>query len=111
MQPGRELDKLVAEKIFSAKVDWYDEAGKCNTDSDMDFARLKFYSRDIEAAWEVFEYFPYNQVELIKAMHEYWCIFRSLRDDNDEEIAELGVSAPHAICLAALKTVGVSIPE
>jgi hypothetical protein len=108
LKPGRELDLLVAEKIFGATVqhgqilnqetDWWDSP-KC-------------YSEDISRAWEV-----------LKKMSElgYW--FSGGMTQNKTHwfwIAKVGCMAPSgsvyerataqlAICLAALKAKGVEI--
>lgn len=137
MEPGRALDVLIAEKVFGAKVEYLDQkagwridyradqAG-CNDPIVSDFGvegyRLKRYSDDIKAVWEVVlqlkelpsddSDFPNDTTRFILKYHpqqneweagwfskeneEIWCL----------DFAAYGDTAPHAICLAALKSVG-----
>lgn len=98
MKPGRELDMLVAEKVMSLKP----------------LGRVPHYSTDISAAWEV--------VEKINSSKNKWTL-NSLRCDPNDGKWQFGDidrdgsiwpddkydSAPLAICLAALKAVGVEV--
>jgi hypothetical protein len=136
MKPGPELDALVAEKAigfrrataetapnFAHHIDvlkqtWFlsdEERGTC-------FSAVPEYSTEIAAAWEV--------VEKLIAKH-YFPSVQHLPGDRGEENfwectlgweklpgADLGLreyvsatasTAPHAICLAALKAVGVEV--
>jgi len=100
LRPGRELDALVAERV--TKLSWHpDYPGD-----------LPYYSTDISAAWEVIE-------QVYKDGHGWmlvgpnfddtkWHAYESTgcADPDYGDWYELdGDTAPHAICLAALKAV------
>lgn len=99
MEPGLELDALIAEKVMGSPSP--SEPGIDQAEYERRRKRWHpAYSTDIAAAWEVFE-------KLGDAMIE--------RDETTERvhwkvvvggIETFGETAPHAICLAALKTVG-----
>ncbi len=86
MKPGRELDSLVAAKV-------------------MGIEHPAPYSTSIEAAWEVVEKLKANG-EGIRLIYHYghWNVLFEHEDYCYNSPAE---SAPHAICLAALKTMGI----
>ena len=116
MKPGREMDALVATKIFGlvpcqAESHKNDEAPwdcYARLNSPDQGGELKAYSIDIAAAWEV--------VEKMRDTHDFY--LEKEKDDTrwianffptsgeflSEDCAS-GNSAPHAICLAALKAV------
>lgn len=111
MNPGRELDALVAEKVMGWTgiendnldgTDWY--AG--SPPGSEGHAEVPAFSTDISAAWEV--------VEEVNRKNVYG--FRLHNPGNGvweaswNVLAE-GMSAPLAICLAALKAVGVEVSE
>lgn len=94
MKPGRELDLLVAEKIFGwSPSQVYDKHSYLS------------YSTDISAAWEVVEKVKSEYSVTIDTCLEHegkWlCTFAYHQVEGD--------SAPHAICLAALKAKGVEV--
>lgn len=130
----RERDALVAEKVMGLnKEDYYSDYDKLSSQKQNVISRgqgwfpepLKNYSTDIKAAWEVVE----------KLTSEKWLAFKVLQrpsraDANEawtkglKAVVEIifggqGVngppltvkasSAPEAICLAALRVVGVEI--
>lgn len=127
MKPGRELDALVAEKVMGFRhyisSEW---KGLVRTEGqisqiemhakfDEPISPLKFvppYSTAIEAAWEVIQ-------ECIRVRKEFKLEWRREPDEGWECSLELfdkiydgpynftatSESAPHAICLAALKLV------
>lgn len=125
LPPGRELDALVAEKVMGRQVTWEDS----QEDDDQDdcyfldengnyswSACVPRYSTDIAAAWQVVEKLDLLGVRLVPGHESYGEVSFSLgrRSDNglwvlgDDRSLEPGVegeSAPHAICLAALKVV------
>lgn len=124
-RPGRDLDGIVALKVmgwtWSGKTAW-SPSGSRNDIAHGD-AWLPYYSTDIAAAWEVYErVLKLNNFEVgYDTYREVWfCTnistdFRYTFDLSDEEfnlqmndtcVAGKGESAPHAICLAALKVVG-----
>jgi hypothetical protein len=123
MNAGRELDALVAEKVMGWTSDLYahslmgekvrlwlppppsDVAHTADT--------LPRYSTDIAAAWEVVEKvsgpgLAFELVDVGSFNPGYtelprWC---ASFGDGNVVIAEEADTAPHAICLAALKAVG-----
>lgn len=106
MKPGRELDALIAEKVMG----WED-----NMRGLMAYAIVPNYSTDIAAAWKVIEELRKDQKALLISQAyqgPYW-EYLSKVEWNDSlkgyrfEFAT-SISAPHAICLAALKAVGVN---
>jgi hypothetical protein len=104
MKPGRELDALVAEKVTGwpaardAKA--ISETGYWTAGDERFIHGLPAYSTEIAAAWQV--------VEKLIATGD-WCDF-----ELDYEPTLLwccggktyAPTAPHAICLAALKAAG-----
>lgn len=114
MNPGRELDILVAEKVMGLPY-WIDKRLPLTTELiARESARLMVpdFSTDIAAAWLV--------VEKLQTL-EQWGTFRIQREYNRKwnvgwkwsdmgasgcECESIEESAPHAICLAALKAVG-----
>lgn len=121
MNAGCELDILVAEKVMGHKVhktvwgkqqqyyeyslgkpDYYDDAGESKL-----FNPLPSYSEDISAAWEVVEHLqgrhPANTFRLDQDYEGLWhCTFTCMGSTVTEHN---GGSAPHAVCLAALKAI------
>lgn len=66
MEPGAELDALVAERVFGEEVVWNPDrtdaqiamGARCDDDGvpfDFDFEQMPPYSTDISAAWKVVE--------------------------------------------------------
>lgn len=134
MEAGRELDALVAEKVMGLSQrsgSWFDNLGNklyspASTYSDDDIW-LPEYSTDIKAAWEVAEksdiesliriedgrwianvvgyYDPNEGTKAWPRLNEYYEI--SIYEDAVKDT--IGKSAPHAICLAALKAMGVNV--
>lgn len=105
MNPGRELDALISEKIFGMKV---------TVPSDNGFLPMPpHYSTNIRAAWEVFE-------KVARMVDDPWAGFvfdgkkgvwrchfdRQTPGGVSERGTAISDTAPHAICLAALKAVG-----
>lgn len=126
MTPGRELDALVAEKVMGCKVLWQKatvsgpycgcncadgfEEGPHSDPNRMD-ANLKSYSTDIAAAWEVVEKLAENGklLELYAGGGPKGASWTATFFDGSSG-NEYADTAPHAICLAALKAVGVDLP-
>jgi hypothetical protein len=123
MMSSRELDALIAEKVFGIDVKWEDKIpcdGEPYFTSDNErvegyyLNELKCYSTDIAAAWGVLEkvcegtdWSP--QVGLKSCM-----LFGGFVNDWGPKptktiIIKETESAPHAICLAALKAIGVDV--
>ena len=122
MEAGRELDALIAKKVFGCPVVYKDDRPWCGC-KDEEHATwwheikhdLKWYSTDLEEAWEVVE-----KIKRDHAKDPYGDDF-FLRQDGAKWVAGFGTDAPHenfgsdpdsegtadtvphAICLAALK--------
>lgn len=105
MNLSRELDVLIAEKIFGwqrlpnfipARWSVPGAPPQSNTPSIEDIPN---YSTDICAAWKIVD-----KIKLLKfaflgqTINGDWGVW-----SNDEEWEEFGRTAPHAMCLAALK--------
>lgn len=129
MQAGRELDALVAEKVMGLKVRkekvpnghghpaahydlvdfWY---GK-----NEDIGHLPHYSTDISAAWKVME----KLKTLVKSPgyvdvgtnndKDGWSCELVRRSGEGGQPAIFAPTAPLAICLTALETVGIEVKE
>lgn len=105
MTPGRELDALVAEKVFGIKL-------KPSTPMDCDVCHKPFYSdldiqpysTSIASAWLVVEKLrdEHFMLEEIGTMRTSWKARFGMKWRVESGYAE---TAPHAICLAALKCV------
>lgn len=108
MIAGRELDALIAEKVMGWKLFVDNKREVCAWDTGtspggfIDERNFK-PSRDIAAAWQVVEKLD-NRFILDRTLGQYRVRFTA--QDSFEVTAE---SAPHAICLAALKAVGVKL--
>lgn len=114
MKPGRELDILVAEKVMGIsmapvhrKASYGIAPGAINYAQDHIYhPEQEPYSSDIAAAWEVVEKIRKRNFPLtLNHQGKNWweAIFW---DETDDRWKGEGSSAPHAICLAALKAVG-----
>lgn len=114
----RERDALVAEKIMGLNKEDV-EFGLNMAKSDMTYQRslsisiLPDYTTDISAAWEVCNKI-YSLSEggatVIKQLYDgmWYCSFNGKGSKQFDVIAEAD-TAPEAICLAALRAVGVDI--
>ena len=126
---GRELDALVAENVMGCRVKWrtyglkgrypycdcVGHAGVHNDTDEQNDDMLASYSTDISAAWQV--------VEKVGLFHRYGDCLTYDHDSKKWQIGKYwreydGVAldvtvdadtAPHAICLAALKAVGYEV--
>ncbi len=117
MNPGRELDALIAEKVFGKSEP--DRGCMCSLRESCYVCNpflkgIKPYSTDIAAAWEVVE-----KIKLNKSLHDGFTLTFDLEEKRwragslwwrGYEQAEwlepnsaMAETAPHAICLAALK--------
>lgn len=112
LKPGRELDALIAEKVMGWKFNpgkvWIRPGGPAPFE-DVYKTQPPEYSTDISAAWEV--------VKKLKHLHpqisycDTTCQWTLRFNNINKEISEFSdidgdSTAPHAICLAALKAVG-----
>lgn len=127
LKPGRELDALVAEKVMGwsdCKASdehgcaigytpyWKRETYGCEV--------VPYYSTSISDAWEIVEKISQKESPSGDCFHffidkddeDYWCCFDSRVPHKDggmnviDRFEANSNSAPHAICLAALKAVG-----
>lgn len=110
MKPGRYLDAMVAEKVMGWRHDpgTY-EGSRYLLDPAGARSAIPNYSTDIAAAWEVVEKLKGATAHFqLQSIPGGWStrIFRVPAGLSNEEIAD---TAPMAICLAALKAVGVEV--
>ena len=125
MRPGRELDALVAEHVMGIKVirspkfkDPCIAEKRHLRNLPWVMCSVEPYSTDIAAAWEVVEKFEYRTI-VFRHDVKLWGVELSLEwaDPRDEHYPHNdpfygdGLTAPHAICLAALKAVGYEFKE
>lgn len=126
MKPGRELDALIAEKVMGwrpiIRSEWPCIALANTPDNEKEIAFLRAadlrgqyedipnYSTDIAEAWEIIK----KLIEYNPFWEEKNCLYFQLSPTNpagwmcnfgDSRHIEYGDTAPHAICLAALKAV------
>ncbi len=110
MKPGRELDALVAKKVLGCQVAGQGAYIFCGCPSfphgerSPDGMEIKHYSTDISSTWEVVEalkdqdfklsYFPENKGLWMAQFYDVRNTF-------------FGESAAHAICVSALKSIGL----
>ena len=131
MPAGRELDALIAEKVMGREIcdeeEWSVQTSrsglrvegmvcpKHGLNSCLQRAFLPFYSTDIAAAWEVFEavqegitgkvYGGSILAAYVGGLNGYFAEFKRGCEPGPLEVSEFGVTAPLAICRAALKAV------
>lgn len=127
---NRELDVLIAEKIFGSKVafpnqkagwriDYVADLEECNdpivTDMGYDGYRLKRYSQDVKAAFEMVEKFRTAQrvfclatvVQLSDDPSMEWLAKWEMLDPDYRFVFSYSESAAKAICESALKVLEV----
>ena len=130
MKPGPELDALVAEKVMgwvwvdgfssetNAPTKWLEpknwnemvpEGWGAHSVPD-----VPKYSTDIWAAWEVVEKMRESMIAIgiahsIQMPQKDWSYLVTAQEPNKDEIFIVEKSAPHAICLTALKAVGYEV--
>lgn len=113
-KPGRELDRLIAEKVMGWKsnhgVHLFPPADEPNRkrfqqwNGETMVTEIPHYSTDIAAAWEVKEEMRKRGWKW-QLSENAWNLFKTHPADPDA-ISVVGKSDSHAICLAALKAVG-----
>ncbi len=115
LQPGRELDKLIAEVVFGAKVAVINQRGGWNIDmtADLNICNnpiiamdmvdghvLKNYSTSFTDAWAIVEKLGQSGTQWRFSnkvfSNKYWWAYT-------EDAISQGDTMPHAICLTALK--------
>lgn len=117
MNPGRELDALISEKIMGLPVarnsrggwsvgdpDYYDDCGMLILSNP-----LRGYSTDIAAAWGVLEEisksnFMVSTRSFMNQPHQSQCLILKTAGEN-VWIEATGESMAYAICVAALKSI------
>lgn len=126
MKPGRELDFEIAIKVMGWTRDNYgdwdykgSQAWRRNDYGEHSFFHEEFnpgahpfpphYSTSIEAAWEVVELLRSKEIFLVLDNCEFEQAYEAEFTDFYEthRCSTRSDTAPHAICLAALKAVGV----
>jgi hypothetical protein len=123
LEPGRELDALVAEKVFhhrvegrSVEVPLHPTTGRRMGPSSgmiLSLEALPRYSTDIAAAWEIVERLKTTEAFLqgenlkLEWLGSGW-LLHALRSEDYFSAEDFpgAPTAPLAICLAALKAVG-----
>lgn len=117
MNPGRELDKLIAEKVMN-KPSVYEMTSDEGKTTKI-FEPVPYYSTDMAAAWEAVE--KLSDLGwgycLEKApgekMATMWLLNKSLGPgvhnlSEVEALSDKAESVPHLICLAALKAIAAN---
>lgn len=120
MQAGRALDKLVAEYVMGWKVfeSEMEDGRPPHSPISLVLKPFPHYSRDISAAWQVFEQslFRFGQASILADMEDYGR--GAILGDGPARVVQVTigewiVTAPicEAICLAALAAYGVDIAQ
>lgn len=128
MIAGRELDALIAEKVMGRKVErwrYFEDGyastalrprGKAESTGVLITNNLPAYSTDIAAAWQVVERLNDRfSIEIMALTSTVLCSNTRFRVDmfDHEALAPRtevhAATAPLAICLAALKAIGVEV--
>jgi len=114
LKPGLELDALVAEKVMEWHKPTEEEWKAAFTVIPLTLWQyqqltLEHYSTDIAAAWKVVEHFDFTDVHVIWQDTTCQWSCRIGKDEFRSPDASSDESAAHAICLAALEAVGISI--
>jgi hypothetical protein len=115
LKPGRELDALVAEKVMGLLVI---EPLRLYYRHPTVTDEIPEYSTEIAAAWEVVEKIK-TQVKAetdsrdftIMYVDNKWLVGWALEYDGGMDKLVSADTAPHAICLAALKVVSSQSPD
>jgi hypothetical protein len=114
MDAGRELDRLIAERVMGDTQDehggWISSDG--NTRYHGDGGPME-YSTDIAAAWRVADHMTAEWLGVrVVTWNDVAQASILKQADHDEVIVVCSAeapTAPHAICLAALRAVGVEV--
>lgn len=123
MQAGRELDALVAEKVMGwiGPIVWIEDEMGCDPYmfppgvivSERDNDRMvPVYSTGIAAAWMVVDRMEERgwMARISREMGSWNCRFVR-PEDTAGYVFDEDATAPLAICLAALRAVGMEVPE
>lgn len=122
MKPGRGLDVFVYEKVFgNAAAFTTTEPTMLTATEVLARSRIGFYSTDISAAWEVVEKMhehPKPVLMLVAPQQDYnnekWRAEFSRKGWDEKSpyhYAASAETAPHVICLAALRFFGLITEE
>jgi hypothetical protein len=101
VKTGRDLDVLIAEKLFSLKVDWeFDEPRSAALRDQYDeWGIIPYYSADVSDAWRVRDHM------MTRSDFDADYFFKLLTSANFWLMP--AEKAAETICWAALKAVGV----
>lgn len=117
MQAGRELDAMVAEKVFGLTIEWSEidiietpliknqPISKQLRDKYDEVGLVPFYSMVIEDAWLVVEKCSIHTLRRIVANEPDNQALWQAMIYADESLSGIADTAPLAICRAALKAV------
>lgn len=117
LPPGRELDALIAEKVIKLTPGYYfmefkdlsqQEQNNYNRNQGWSPMRCPEYSTDIAAAWEVVERMRMIGADLEITIGKMGYAINYELEDN-WGVHGYKDTAPHAICLAALKAVSYEV--
>lgn len=118
MQPGTELNALVAEKVMEWKRegDWFEVPYWISGGTFQAHADAFRFSTEIASAWQVVEkmrefgWFFY--MDNGSQGDSFFVTFHEGKDFSDDgcSASAEAPTAPLAICLAALKALGVEVP-
>lgn len=106
MKAGKQLDALIRRHIFDMSDNYRDSHSCCcgRTETCKVCVWEWPYSTSISAAWEVVEKMEmYVKIEYMLGRKVY------LVEIGPEYVQSIASTAPHAICLAALKAKGIEI--
>lgn len=110
MNPGRELDQFVATRVMGWEIN-----GRGAVNAHGEYSIIPHYSTSIKDAWDVVEKLTENEdttVEITPSKKNDEVSVSIRFYDKEEDILAgpfyfTRKTAPHAICLAALKSLGV----
>ena len=113
-KPSRRLDALVAEKVFGCNSEFGGTGAWCRCENGPHSKTLgltlPYYSTSIEAAWEVVE--KIGPIRTSSCTHDCFSLTH-WPGEWEAEWGDIGAyskhSAPHAICLAALRSTGYEV--
>lgn len=113
MNPGRELDALIAEKVLGHELGRFGHGDAIEIITyGPHFIPIPRYSTSIEAAWEVVEKLDLFGCKDLPGYGPIWYVLGKntagwvIADTRDMGWSVEGDTAPHAICVAALKAIG-----
>jgi hypothetical protein len=109
MNPGRELDALIAEKVMGQTLRQLGHVFSQRVGDVVPMFEIPPpYSTDISAAWQVVERLVEMRImlSLIPARYDNGFRWQAKWGEYSSDKWDQAPTAPHAICLAALKAVG-----